>query len=84
MHKEINSKPGNVGIVVFYYVISKNVKPLILVQTHIKTWLSGFIHMMKEILSVVSSLLWSESEIREKKQTKLDKTYSLSQILEGF
>lgn len=48
---------------VFYYVISKNVKPLILVQTHIKAWLAGFIHMMKEILSVVNSLLWSESEI---------------------
>lgn len=55
LQKELISKPGDVGTVVFYYVISKNVKPLILVQTHLK--FSGFIHRMKEIPFLVYSLL---------------------------
>lgn len=66
----------------FYYVISKNVKPLILVQTHIKAWLFGFIHMMEEILFVDNSLAIRITGKERKKN--LDIAYSLTQVLEGF
>lgn len=65
----------------FYYVISNNVKPLILVQTHIKAWLFGFIHMMEEILFVDNSLV---IRITDREKKNLDITYSLTQVLEGF